>query len=939
MVWLPSGTGSIEDGRMVITQEIFEAFLHCPTKSYLSSHSGAGAATALVRARQQWEELFRHTGSSTVSTRVPDNQVYVGTPIAEAIRQQQYRVILDCTLQASDLRAHTHGLELVRSPGAKGRSAYAPFRFVSTERISTADKLLLAFDAFVFSQTYGTTRPRLGKVIHGRDYSATTVPLAPLYAKVQSVVTAIASQHISATPPPLVLNKHCAECQYATRCREFAIKADDLSLLAKMSEKDRQKYHEKGIFTVTQLSFTFRPRRRIGDHRKHEHALQALAVRKNQVHVIGPLTYATAGTAVYIDVEGDPDRDFYYCIGLRFEADGVIVQRSYWADSPSDEVMMWADCLSSLGTIDNPRLVHYGSYETTFLRQMRKRYPNAERAALLDQLIASAVNLLSTIYAHVYFPTYSNGLKDVAGHLGFRWSDATPSGLVALARRREWECTRAPELKHMLVTYNAEDCAAAQTVAETLSALSRSSPTCNGNIVDVTKLKREYPQRFGKIDFALPEFQQINDAAYWDHQREKVYVRSSKRLEKLQRGSFWRESNVPVTKVVECEERRPHRCAECGATTIYRWGRLSRVVYDLKLSGAGIKRLVIRYSFPRYICWCCKTTFHQYASQAKYGNSICAYIVYQIVELQLPQHAVAKSMCQLFNIPASSGMINHRKAGMAERYENTYQCILERIAGGTLVHADETRATVAGKAAYVWVFTSLEDVAFVYSESREGSTAQKVLQQFRGVLVSDFYAGYDSIACAQQKCLIHLMRDINDDLFKQPFNDEMKEIGRRFAELLRPIIDSVDRFGLKTRYLRKHGRAVERFYQTLSRREYQTEVAAGYVRRFEKNRDRLFTFLDHDGVPWNNNNAEHAIKAFVRLRNIIGGASTAKGLREYLVLLSISETCKCKGVRFLDFLLAQESDVDKFASHGRLRRGISDGKSLVGLAAGMTLAD
>jgi hypothetical protein len=53
-----------------------------------------------------------------------------------------------------------------------------------------------------------------------------------------------------------------------------------------------------------------------------------------------------------------------------------------------------------------------------------------------------------------------------------------------------------------------------------------------------------------------------------------------------------------------------------------------------------------------------------------------------------------------------------------------------------------------------------------------------------------------------------------------------------------------------------------------------------YLRRFERNRERLFTFLDHDGVPWNNNNAEHAIKAFARLRNVIGGTSTAKGLRE-----------------------------------------------------------
>jgi hypothetical protein len=46
-------------------------------------------------------------------------------------------------------------------------------------------------------------------------------------------------------------------------------------------------------------------------------------------------------------------------------------------------------------------------------------------------------------------------------------------------------------------------------------------------------------------------------------------------------------------------------------------------------------------------------------------------------------------------------------------------------------------------------------LAFVYSESREGGTAQKILQEFRGVLVSDFYAAYDAFPDEQQKCLIH----------------------------------------------------------------------------------------------------------------------------------------------------------------------------------------
>ena len=85
--------------------------------------------------------------------------------------------------------------------------------------------------------------------------------------------------------------------------------------------------------------------------------------------------------------------------------------------------------------IDNPRLIHYGSYETHFLKRMRTRYPDIESPSFLGHLISSALNLLSMIYAHVYFPTYSNGLKEVASYLGFRWSDGAASGLTALVWR------------------------------------------------------------------------------------------------------------------------------------------------------------------------------------------------------------------------------------------------------------------------------------------------------------------------------------------------------------------------------------------------------------------------------------------------------------------------------------------------------------------------
>ena len=55
------------------------------------------------------------------------------------------------------------------------------------------------------------------------------------------------------------------------------------------------------------------------------------------------------------------------------------------------------------------------------------------------------------------------------------------------------------------------------------------------------------------------------------------------------------------------------------------------------------------------------------------------------------------------------------------------------------------------------------------------------LKDFKGVLVSDFYAAYDAILCPQQKCLIHLIRDLNDDVLKHPFDGEMKRLTLAFT--------------------------------------------------------------------------------------------------------------------------------------------------------------
>ena len=91
----------------------------------------------------------------------------------------------------------------------------------------------------------------------------------------------------------------------------------------------------------------------------------------------------------------------------------------------------------------------------------------------------------------------------------------------------------------------------------------------------------------------------------------------------------------------------------------------------------------------------------------------------------------------------------------------------------------------------------------VFRIARDAATVNQVLAGFDGVLVSDFYGGYDSMSCRQQKCLIHLMRDMNEDLLKHPFNEELAFVATGFGALLRDIVSTIDRFGLKKVHLRK----------------------------------------------------------------------------------------------------------------------------------------
>src|SRR5947207_10414171 len=104
----------------------------------------------------------------------------------------------------------------------------------------------------------------------------------------------------------------------------------------------------------------------------------------------------------------------------------------------------------------------------------------------------------------------------------------------------------------------------------------------------------------------------------------------------------------------------------------------------------------------------------------------------------------------------------------------------------TVINIEEKKVKLKNnRNGYVWVITSLDKVYYFYKPSREGSFLQDLLDKFSGVLVSDFFSAYDSLKCEQQKCLVHLIRDIDDDVMKNPLDIELTSMARDFGAVLR----------------------------------------------------------------------------------------------------------------------------------------------------------
>ena len=487
----------------------------------------------------------------------------------------------------------------------------------------------------------------------------------------------------------------------------------------------------------------------------------------------------------------------------------------------------------------------------------------------------------------------------------------------------------------MLIIYNEEDCRALKLLTDKISKIRETADLCSD--VNFADLPKKISTEIG--DKIHNQFQAVLQFARADYDKNKIIIQKSntEKTDQSQgqfennpkkRGPFYGHKGhcrvipkarkiVYIPMVKECqkclgEPLRPSKKV------------LEKTIIDLVFTKSGCRKIIVKYmavkgrcnKCNRYYSPCIINNFGEqlfmFGQFFMFGLGLQAWVIYQRLFLRLPYRAIVQEMEELFREKISASTAINFLIHFASYHSDTEKILIQKILKSPFIHADETPISIQGANYYVWVFTDGKHVIFKMTETREATIAHDFLSGYDGILISDFYAGYDSIQCKQQKCWVHLIRDLNDDLWGNPFDVEFEDFVLEVKNLLMPIFEVIEKFGSKQRSLNKFKSVVDNFYsRIIIEKNYYSELTIKYQKRFERYKGSLFTFLENDFIPWNNNMAERAIRHLAVQRKI-SGSFFESGVNSYLTLLGIMQTCKFQEKSFLRFLLSGERNIDQY---------------------------
>jgi transposase len=362
------------------------------------------------------------------------------------------------------------------------------------------------------------------------------------------------------------------------------------------------------------------------------------------------------------------------------------------------------------------------------------------------------------------------------------------------------------------------------------------------------------------------------------------------------RGKGFGRPRLPPTESVE---HALAECPGCHAHLVGGWVQATREVIELPVAPVR----VIEHRYIARVCPACRTRRVPPAElsgvvlegRQRLGIGLVSLIATLREEGRLPFATIRWYLATVHHLHLSVGELVRVVRQVADRAAGAVERIKAAIRASPVAHADETGWREKGKNGYVWTFGTPSHGYFVRGGRNKEMVDEALGSAFVGVLVCDFYAGYDHYPGLKQRCWAHLLGDIHDLREAYPADAQLAD----WAAAVRALYDEAKAFAAPQEAARlAKQRELEERLLALGQPFLDDPLAVHgkLCRRIAKYLPELFAFVADPRVPPTNNAAERSLRHLVTSRKISGGTQSPTGTQTKMTLASLFTTWRLQGL-------------------------------------------
>ncbi len=366
-------------------------------------------------------------------------------------------------------------------------------------------------------------------------------------------------------------------------------------------------------------------------------------------------------------------------------------------------------------------------------------------------------------------------------------------------------------------------------------------------------------------------------------------------------------------RVDRTEEHRSERCPDCGGEVNRCNPESSRRTRTIEDIPQDTQSEVVNHVIEGAYCPTCKKVVEPKVADAlpgsRLGHRVLALASWLRFGLGLSLSQIREVLNAHLRFKISDGGIVKSGHRIADIFKPWYEEIGRQVKQSGVLNADETGWRVLGKTHWLWCFCSkLAEATYYMIDQSRGSPAltKFFTDAVSGILVTDFWAAYNAVDCGgRQMCLPHLFREL-DATSEKDSSEQWRAFVKKLRRLLRDALRLRSAEGLTdTEYRSRRKRLDFRLAALIdhvdtSRSSSTNTNVKRIVKRLRSFREHMFTFLDHDHVPADNNHAEREIRPAVIMRKNTHCNQSDRGAETQAVLMTIFRTLKRRGLEPLD---------------------------------------